>query len=156
MDRRKVRGVYVVEFAIVGLLMFTLLFGVLEFGRLLLTVNTLNESVRRGARLAAVCNIDDARILQRAVFAETDQTISTIIGNLSTADLTLRYLDENGGPVGAGAFSAIRFVEVGIAGFRFNFLVPLIGTGIDLQPFRAVLPRESLGRTPESPEITPC
>lgn len=156
MDKRKVRGVYVVEFAIVGLLMFTLLFGVLEFGRLLLTVNTLNESVRRGARLAAVCNIDDARILQRAVFAETDQTTSTIIGNLSTADLTLRYLDENGGPVGAGAFSSIRFVEVGIAGFRFNFLVPLIGTGIDLQPFRAVLPRESLGRTPENSGITPC
>lgn len=154
---KKMRGMYLVEFAIVAKIgFFIVLFLVLEVGRFFFTINVLNESVRRGARLAAVCNIDDARILQRAVFAETDQTTSTIIGNLSTADLTLRYLDENGGPVGAGAFSAIRFVEVGIAGFRFNFLVPLIGTGIDLQPFRAVLPRESLGRTPESPEITPC
>ena len=32
-DRRRMGGVYVVEFAIIGLLLFTLLFGVLEMGR---------------------------------------------------------------------------------------------------------------------------
>ncbi|MNZ51890.1 TadE-like protein [compost metagenome] len=155
MDGCKERGVYVVEFAIIGVLMFTILFGILEFGRLLLTVNTLNESVRRGARLAAVCDIGDERIRQRAVFAEVGSTTSTIIGNLSTANVSPpRYLDEDGKET--ADFNKIRFVEIEIPSFRFNFLVPLIGTGITLQPFRAVLPRESLGRTPESSEITPC
>lgn len=48
MSRKRMRGVYVVEFAIIGLLLFTLLFGVLEMGRLYFTVGTLNEVVRRG------------------------------------------------------------------------------------------------------------
>ena len=67
MNTKRMRGVYVVEFAILGLLLFILLFGMLEVGRLLFTVNTLNESVRRGARLAAVCQIHDPLILRRAV-----------------------------------------------------------------------------------------
>ena len=51
MNGRRMRGLYTVEFAIVGLLLFILLFSVIELGRLYFTVNTLNETVRRGARL---------------------------------------------------------------------------------------------------------
>lgn len=50
MNRKHMRGVYVVEFAFIGLLVFVLLFGVLEMGRLYFTVNALDESARRGAR----------------------------------------------------------------------------------------------------------
>ena len=39
MNRKHMRGIYTVEFAFVGLLVFTLLFGVLEMGRLYFTVN---------------------------------------------------------------------------------------------------------------------
>ncbi len=50
MNNKHMRGTYVVEFAFVGLLVFTLLFGVLEMGRLYFTVNALDEAARRGAR----------------------------------------------------------------------------------------------------------
>jgi hypothetical protein len=157
------RGVYVVEFAVVGLLLFILLFGALEMGRLLFTVNTLNESVRRGARLAVVCNIQDPEILRKAVFANTSSTVSTLIGNLDTTDLVLRYFDQNGAqitdPSPSGGFSQIRFVQVSIENFPFHLMIPVLGGDILLQPFRALLPRESLGRHAEQgvvPEITPC
>ncbi len=156
-------GLYAVEFAIVGLLVMILLLAVLEFGRAMFTINTLNESVRRGARLAAVCNIQDPVVLRRAAFADADNTEGTLIRNLDSADLSLRYLDENGAAVAdpgpAGNFYQIRFVEVSIQSFQFQLLIPIFGSGIELGPFRAVLPRESLGRHAEqgvAPEITPC
>lgn len=156
-------GLYAVEFAIIGLLVLILLLAVVEIGRAMYTVNTLNESVRRGARLAAVCNIQDPVVLRRAVFADAANTQSNLVRNLDTADLTLRYLDENGAALAAPStnedFYKIRFVQVSIENFQFQLLIPVLGTGIDIGPFRAVLPRESLGRHPEedvAPEITPC
>ncbi|MNZ46281.1 TadE-like protein [compost metagenome] len=168
MNRQRMRGVYAVEFAIVGLLLFILLFGVLEMGRLLFTVNTLNEAARRGARLAAVCDIRDPAILRKAIFADADSTTSALIRNLEAADVRLRYFDGAGAevtdPTPAGGFTRIRFVQVsieetGIQGFRFNLMIPVLGREIILPPFRSVLPRESLGRHAEEgvvPEITPC
>jgi hypothetical protein len=110
-----------------------------------------------------VCNIQDPVILRRAVFADANSTTSTIIRNLDTADLRINYLDAIGGgitdPSPSGGFSRIRFVQVSIERFSFNLLIPILGGEIRLQPFRAVLPRESLGRHAEegvTPEITPC
>lgn len=165
--KRQMRGVYVVEFAIIGLLLFILLFGVIEMGRLYFTVNALNETVRRGARLAAVCDISDPRILRRAIFnAAEDSGGSSLIGNLETADLTLSYLDGNGAPVaapsdtsGADGFRAIRYVQLRVENFTFDLMIPVLGQQITLPAFRATLPRESLGRHAEEgvvPEITPC
>ena len=54
MNPRGMRGVYVVEFAIIGLLLFTLLFGVLEFGRLYFTV-TPRLAREEVERLAKAC-----------------------------------------------------------------------------------------------------
>lgn len=165
--RRRMQGIYVVEFAIIGLLLFTLLFGVIEMGRLYFTVNTLNETVRRGARLAAVCDISDPVILRRAIFnAANDSGASNLIANLQTADLTLTYLDADGAVVaapsdtsGADGFRAIRYVQLRVDNFTFDLLIPLLGTQLTLPSFRATLPRESLGRHAEegvTPEITPC
>jgi Flp pilus assembly protein TadG len=100
MNCKRMQGVYVVEFAIIGLLLFTLLFGVLEMGRLYFTANALNEVVRRGARLAAVCDINQPRILHRAIFNAADNSgTSSLIANLDPADLSLAYLDQNGAVV---------------------------------------------------------
>lgn len=165
MNRRRMRGVYVVEFAIIGLLLFTLLFGVLEMGRLYFTVGALNEVARRGARLAAVCNISDPVLLRRAIFnTATDSGASRLIGGLTTASLSLRYMDENGAVVtspgdGGAGFSSIRYVQLSIEGFNHRLLIPGFGAGFSLPVFRAILPRESLGRHAEAgvaPEITPC
>lgn len=167
-NKRRMGGVYVVEFAIIGLLLFTVLFGVLEMGRLYFTVNALDEVVRRGARLAAVCNIQDPVILRRAIFnAATDSGASDLISNLETADLTLVYLDENGATVAnpddfdsATGFRAIRYVQLRVENFPHELLIPGFGGVFALPAFRSTIPRESLGRHAEAdapgPEITPC
>ncbi|MCQ4299418.1 pilus assembly protein [Pseudomonas songnenensis] len=167
MSRVRQHGAYTVEFAIVGLLFFVLLFGVLEMGRLLFTVNALNESARRGARLAAVCNIQDPRILRRAIFNDADQSgTSPLIGNLETSHLRLVYLNQDGAQVaspadtnGVTGYRAIRYVQLRIEGFPFELLIPTLQLVITLPTFQSTLPRESLGRHPEAnvvPEITPC
>jgi len=164
MNRKHMRGTYTVEFAIVGLLVFTLLFGVVEIGRLYFTVNALDEAVRRGTRLAAVCNISDPVVLRRAIFnAATDAGTSQMIGNLATTNLTLSYLDANGAVVanpadtsGVNGFRAIRYVRLSLQNFVFNLFIPGFGVPITLPAFRATLPRESLGRHSDSGEITPC
>src|SRR5688572_31322715 len=51
-DRQNERGTSVAEFAVVALLFFTLIFGIIEFGRLLYTHNALTDATRRGARCA--------------------------------------------------------------------------------------------------------
>ena len=164
MNRKHMRGTYVVEFAIVGLLVFTVLFGVVEMGRLYITVNALDEAVRRGARLAAVCNISDPVVLRRAIFnAAGNAGNSQLIGTLASTNLTLTYLDANGALVAnpadtasANGFRAIRYVRLSLQNFVFNLFIPGFGVPITLPTFRATLPRESLGRHSDSGEITPC
>ncbi|MEX6502723.1 TadE/TadG family type IV pilus assembly protein [Pseudomonas zhanjiangensis] len=167
MNRQRMRGIYVVEFAIIGLLLFTLLFGVLEMGRAYFTINTLDEVVRRGARLAAVCDIQDPDVLRRAIFNDAGvDSSSPLIGNLDAADLTLVYLDVNGAVVAnpndlvtANGFRAIRYVQLRVENFPFELLIPGFRGVFTLPTFRSTIPRESLGRHPEAgvvPEITPC
>lgn len=167
MSAKRMRGVYVVEFAIIGLLLFVLLFGVLEMGRVYFTVNGLDEVVRRGARLAAVCDIRDVRILRRAMFNDiNDAGASSLIGYLDSSDLTLVYLDENGAVVAspddlvnATGFRAIRYVQLRVDNFPYQSFIPGFGGVFTLPVFRATIPRESLGRHAEegvAPEITPC
>ena len=61
------RGVAAVEFALVASLFFTMLFGVIDMGRLLWTWNAAAEATRLGARLAVVCDIGDADIKTRMI-----------------------------------------------------------------------------------------
>jgi len=164
MNHKHMRGTYIVEFSFVGLLVFILLFGVVEMGRLYFTANALDEAARRGARLAAVCNISDPVVLRRAIFnAATDAGTSQLITSLATTNLALTYLDVNGAvvanpadTVSANGFRAIRSVQLSVQNYVFNLFIPGLGVSITLPAFRATLPRESLGRHSDSGEITPC
>lgn len=170
---RYMQGVYVVEFALIGAVLLVLLIGVLDLGRLYFTVNALAEVSRRGARLAAVCDIRDSHILHRALFNEAgDGGVSSLITNLHVDSLKIDYFDGRGAFVGApedlesvDGFRAIRFVQLRVENFPFSFLIPLqllvpgFDGSITLPTFQSTLPRESLGRHPDegvSPEITPC
>lgn len=186
MSRKHMRGVYVVEFALVSGFLFVLLLGVLEFGRLYFTVNTLDEVVRRGARLAAVCDptsaVEQNKILQRAIFNEaTGSGASPLLSGLQASNLSLVYLKEDGsnvaGPnsiITTEQFRDIRFVRVSVVNYSYNqaFLGVISGLlrflgelfdfesefdgTITLPTFQSTLPRESLGRHPEGSDITPC
>src|SRR4051812_48591499 len=52
--RRNERGTTIAEFAIVALIFFTIIIGIIEFGRLLYTHNALTDATRQGARYASL------------------------------------------------------------------------------------------------------
>ena len=53
-NREKQEGAAAVEFAIIGTLLFMVLFGIIEFGRIFNELEVLNSAAREGARVAAV------------------------------------------------------------------------------------------------------
>jgi len=59
--RDRARGQALMEFAVVAVMLATLLAGVLEFGRVWSAAQILNSAVRDGARLAAVTAQDNQR-----------------------------------------------------------------------------------------------
>jgi hypothetical protein len=129
-----------VEFAIVGAVLLTLIFAVIEFGRIMFSLNMLDESARRAARVAAVCAVGDAAVSNAAVFV-------TLPG-LSASNVVTEYLNQDGAPLGnpAGAdYGLIRFVRVRIVNVSFPIAIPFITPTFDAPEFSASLPRESLG-----------
>lgn len=121
------RGVLAVEFALVGMIFFTLLLGIMEFGRLMFTLNAATEATRWGARLAAVCDQNDPDIKAR---------MRSILGSVSEAQISIQYA-----PAACDA-SSCQTVEVSLINASFTPLVPFIGGVIPLPAFTTSLPRE--------------
>lgn len=141
-------GTTTVEFAIVGLLAMIVLFGCLEFGRLLYTMNSLAEGTRRGARVAAVCPIDHPAIARVATFHAPDGGETGVgIAGLTEANIDVAYLDAADNET--TDYSEIQFVRVAVSDFRFAFNVPLVGGEITMPDFATTLPAESLGYVPD-------
>jgi len=152
MDARQ-KGITTVESAVVTLLALTTLFAVLEIGRVFYVFNALEEATRRGARVAAVCQVNDPAIGQIASFTSLG---ASVVGGLSPANIDIGYLDLNGNllPNPAGTFGAIAFVRVRIVNYTHQLLIPLFVTSFAAPPFTAVLPAESLGVWPGG--LSPC
>jgi Flp pilus assembly protein TadG len=148
--RRHQRGTTTVEFAIVGALLMVAMLGVIEFGRLLFTVNVLNEAARRSARLASVCPIGSQAIPDAALFA-------TLPG-LTASNVQVQYLNDAGNviaaPANGASFGTIRYVRVRIANYAHQMAIPFVGRTLTLPAFLSTLPRESLGVSQEG--LTPC
>jgi hypothetical protein len=136
---KKMRGVAIVEFAIVAAMLMAILFGCLEFGRATYTLAALNEGTRRAARLAAVCPINDAVIKPAVNFAG-------LVGFNSGANVNLQYLDVNGAALGgAPAAGSVFYVKVGITGYNIPLVIPGMNVTITSPSFAVTLPAESLG-----------
>src|SRR5688500_3745938 len=107
------RGVTTVEFAIIGVAMMLVLFGVIEVGRAMFVMNALGEATRRAARMATVCPINDPAIAQVGLFNPPGRTDNRIVGGLTPANFAVEYLDTNGGvltdPI--SSFVDIEFVR---------------------------------------------
>ena len=59
------RGTATVEFAVVLPLLLLIIFGILEFGRIMMVVHMLNSAAREGARVAALPGTDNDMVLAR-------------------------------------------------------------------------------------------
>lgn len=142
--RRQQAGTTSVEFAIIGMVAMVVIFGLIEFSRMVFVINALSEATRRGARMAAVCPLNDPAISQVTVFnAPGGGANSPIVGGLSTANVNVQYLDQNGTPT--AAFGQINYVRVQIVNFQHSLLVPLAFSTFTLPGYPSTLPRESLG-----------
>lgn len=155
---RRQRGVALVEFAIVAAIALLMLFAVLEIARAIFVANALTEATRRGARVAAVCPINDPAIAQVATFnAPGAGNSSPIVKYLDTTDFVLEYLDRAGTviPDPDGNFQQIRYVQIRVTNFEHELLIPFANVAFTMPEFATRLPRESLG-VPRSGVITPC
>ena len=129
-----------VEFAIVAAVTLTIIFAVIEFGRILFMLNVLDEGARRATRVAVVCAVQDAAITDAAMFM-------TMPG-LTPTNIVTDYLDADGVPLGdpAGAdYPQISFVRVRIVNYSFPVALPFVATLFSSPQISATLPRESLG-----------
>ncbi|WP_370279046.1 TadE/TadG family type IV pilus assembly protein [Pontibacterium sp.] len=150
---KKQRGMTSVEFAIVGAVFFILLFAVIEFGRLMFVMNTLDEVTRRGARLAAVCRVGPAEVTfiqNRAIFD------GNIIDGLEAANVQVQYFEDDGTtevtPDAADPDSSIPlidYVRVGIVNYQHTMLIPTFNLTIPVPDFSTTIPSESLGVHPD-------
>lgn len=155
--KRRQRGITTVEFAIIGGIAMVALFAVFEIGRVFFVFNALEEASRRGARMAAVCQLNDAAIAEVAVFNPSGGgSASSLIPGLTTANIEVRYLDGGGAVIAdpVGNYDQITYVRVRIAGFQHQLLIPLFVRTFTMPNFSTVLPRESLGVSPDG--VTPC
>lgn len=129
-------GAAAVEFALIVMLFFALLIGIVEFGRVLFTWNSAAEATRRGARIAVVT--DPAN--QATIKNEMRQ----ILPGLQDNQIEVLY-DGAGGC----ASNLCDYVTVSVGRPQPYSIKPLllpIGTvTIPIPPFTTTLTRESLG-----------
>ncbi|HJV84030.1 MAG TPA: TadE family protein [Noviherbaspirillum sp.] len=90
------RGAATVEFALVAVAFLTVIFGIIEMGRLFYLWNTVQEVTRRAAREAVVRYVWDAPAIQRyAVFqpGTTGDVKLPAAGEISNLAVSIRYLN---------------------------------------------------------------
>jgi len=125
----KQRGVAAVEFALIASIFFTLVFGVMEMGRMLFYMNTAAEATRLGARVAVVCDVNAAVIKTKMI---------NMLGILTAADITISYTPET------CTASTCKLVTVSVTKNNIQTFIPFIPLRFNLPAFSTSLPRESL------------
>lgn len=132
-------GAAAVEFAIVSGVFFMLLIGIMEMGRVLFYWNTATEATRLGARLAVVCDLNDAEIK-----AKTHALFPT----LSTGDISVVYQPDS------CTSDTCTQVTVSVRpGKSIQTFVPYVPMSLTLPAFATTLSRESMQST--APDGTP-
>lgn len=131
------RGVAAVEFAIISSLLFTVLFGVMEMGRLLWTWNAAAEATRFGARLAVVCDLNDSHIKSRMI----SRLPSLVNGNIVVTYLNPPAADNTCTDANCKA------VKVALTGYTHNTIIPFVPLSLSLPPFSTTLRKEFMSST---------
>jgi hypothetical protein len=130
-------GAAIVEFAIVAVVFFSLLLGIMDFGRMLFTWNAAAEATRWGARIAVVCD--------KLTPDQVRDRMRKIVPQLTNANIVINYYNPLGTINNACDKDNCKAVEVSLAGFAFTPISPFMPFGLTTVPdFRTYLPRESM------------
>ena len=125
------------EFGIVAVVFFSLLLGIMDFGRMLFTWNAAAEATRWGARLAVVCD--------KLTPDQVRDRMRLILPQLANANIVINFYDPPGTINNACTKATCKAVEVRLANFAFDPISPFMPFGIVTVPdFRTYLPRESM------------
>lgn len=154
--RKNERGTTIAEFAIVALLFFTIIIGIIEFGRLLYTHNALTDATRQGARYASLhhgATDDDLLAVKRYVVygpngkfdADGNATTPPRIAGL-TIDMVHVRFDGVGAPPVYG--TNLGSVTVWIENYQFSLGIPVIGRTLTLPKYVTTAMAESAGNDP--------
>jgi Flp pilus assembly protein TadG len=130
--RRRQRGVAAVELGLVMALFVTVLLGVMEMSRLLWTWNAAAEATRLGARLAVVCDVNDATVVDRM-----RQTLPA----LTASNIQIDYLDP-GKPLNSCSAQTCKSVRVTLSGYTHRPIIPLAALAIAIPTFQTTLTKE--------------
>lgn len=139
-NKNKQRGATLVEFSIAATVFLIAMFAVLEFGRVLWTHNALTDAARRGARYAAVhSQADTAAVKNVVVYGDSAGGTNPVVENLSTTNVNVDYSNFklDGGTV-----------QVTITNYQFQFVIPIVGTRIQMPNYTTTLTGESAGTLP--------
>lgn len=129
------RGVTAVELSIVVSVFLMLVLGMVDFGRWLFAINSAVEATREGARVAVVCDLDDADIQRRM------QTF--LVGMTSTNAQPIRIAYS---PAGCSAATCAS-VSVSLRGYQLAPVTWFLPARLPVPQASTFLPRESLSST---------
>lgn len=171
-------GVAAVEFALLAVIFFTFVFGIIEIARLLYVFNTLQEVTRRAAGAAAHVYATDsdanARVRQYAVFRNTPGEL-VLAPPVTDDHIRLQYLRFDLSVIPSGTLPAdaaanrglcmmdpraancIRFVQAQVCDpeetgqctpVRFQMLLPFIDLRMPLHKATTIASIETFGYVP--------
>ena len=143
------RGTTIVEFALVASTLLLTLFMVIDLSRLVYIRLTLEEGVRRAARLATVCPIGDPLPALAARFEDPLSTGVSIAG-ATASNVSISYLDASGQVITnvAQNYSAIHSVRVSLQNIQIPLLIPFISGVFAPDSISSTAIAESLGLAP--------
>jgi len=165
--KKNERGTTIAEFAMVALLFFTIVIGIIEFGRLLYTHNALTDATRAGARYAALhhgANANDEMAVKKYVVYGPNGTFDKLgnatspplIAGLTVDMVHVRFdgVDTDSNPATPPEYGTnLGSATVWIENYQFNLSIPVIGRTLTLPKYITTAPAESAGNDPAN--ITP-
>jgi Flp pilus assembly protein TadG len=128
---RHCKGLYSLEFVLVSILFFFMIFMVVEVGGLLYKMNNASEVTRLGARVAAVCNKNANGIYSQMIAR---------FPALTNANINLQYL-----PDGCSQ-ATCQTITVSLQNVTVTAST-ILPTSIAIPSFPTTLPRESMDST---------
>lgn len=154
-SRRGERGTSVAEFAVVALVFFMIIIGIIEFGRLLYTHNALTDATRRGARFASLNSATSGDAVKNEVVYGRNATYDVngnptsppVINGLTTSMVSVEYV---GVPIGSsgtmtGYGTNLGTTTVKIEGYTFDLMIPIVNRQLTLPSYTTTYTAESAG-----------
>lgn len=134
--RRDQHGATIVEFALVCAVLFTILIGTMEMGRMLFYWNTATELTRMGARMAAVCDPNDPDIAAK---------IAAFYPLIPAGQVEVSYA-----PSGCTVDTCTSVTVKVLPGLSIANVIPFVPASVNslsLPAFETTIPRESMQST---------